>query len=293
MHFRRNEQGRLNLRPDSKFSFALLGSIIFHLLLLMGISKSETPERLFSADLDVVLVNSQSIRRVKSADALAQVDLQGGGNVDEQRVVTSSAKLDQIRSIERKIENANARVKSLEQSVEELLKLSHKRKEKLIYLDNDYDGAKEIGRGRFDANRQERQPTDRLRAKIDKAWNQYQKRPNRVFVGANVRRSEFASYVDSWRQEVERVGGVLYSRRSVDMENEGVMIVLVEIRSDGALESVEIQESSGSDLLDRLARDIVKESAPFASFDVELKQKYDVLSIIREWSFRRNDLKIK
>ena len=38
--------------------------------------------RFASADLDVILVNSQSPRKVSAADALAQVSLQGGGNTE-------------------------------------------------------------------------------------------------------------------------------------------------------------------------------------------------------------------
>jgi protein TonB len=121
----------------------------------------------------------------------------------------------------------------------------------------------------------------------------YQKRPKRKFIGANVREAEFATYVERWRQRIEDFGSRYYSQDLNDQRLEGVMVVTVSIRADGTVEKVFIDRSSGSDLLDWAATDIVQRSAPFDTFGPKISAKFDVLSITRQWSFKKNDLVLK
>jgi len=43
--------------------------------------------------------------------------------------------------------------------------------------------------------------------------------------------------------------------------------------------------SSGNQETDMLALKILKESAPFNSFDAEMQKGYKVLEIVRDWNF--------
>ena len=66
-------------------------------------------------------------------------------------------------------------------------------------------------------------------------------------------------------------------------------IFTVSIRSDGSVENVEINRSSGQKLLDAAAIRIVEMSAPFAAFPPDIKRDTDVLHITRTWTFTKGD----
>jgi protein TonB len=73
--------------PSSRLDVAILVSIIFHAVVLFGITfKLPTPK--FDnavTPLEVVLVNSKSTSKPHKANALAQANLDGGGNTDDNR----------------------------------------------------------------------------------------------------------------------------------------------------------------------------------------------------------------
>lgn len=294
MRFNRGAGKQVIFRASKKMAFALVFSFFVHMMLLT-IHSAETTSRprLVSADLDVILVNSQSQRQVNVADALAQVSLEGGGNTEANVMATSNVAVEALTTMERSMALAGRRVDDLERSVRELLAMDRER----AMLQSIPDASEkkldntEISDSTISPSNQI--ATSVLQAKIDKKWMNYQKRPKRKFIGANVREAEFATYVERWRQRIEDFGSRHYSQGLNDQRLEGVMVVTVSIRSDGTVENVFIDRSSGSDMLDRAATDIVQRSAPFDSFDSRLSAKFDVLSITRQWSFKRNDLVLK
>ena len=67
------------------------------------------------------------------------------------------------------------------------------------------------------------------------------------------------------------------------------LLITVSIRSDGSVENVEINRSSGQKVLDAAAIRIVEMSAPFAAFPPDIKRDTDVLHITRTWTFTKGD----
>lgn len=65
-------------------------------------------------------------------------------------------------------------------------------------------------------------------------------------------------------------------------------MVTVEIRSDGNIESITLDRSSGKKLLDEAAIRIIRQSAPFPSFPASLSD-VDIIGITRTWSFTNED----
>ena len=131
----------------------------------------------------------------------------------------------------------------------------------------------------------------RLEAQISRDLDNYQKRPRRTFVGARTQEFRLARYIDDWRVKIERIGEMNYPQVARDQKVYGSLLVTVSIRSDGALESVEINRSSGVKLLDEAAVRIVRLAAPVAPFpqDIAREKVTDVLSITRTWMFTRSD----
>jgi TolA protein len=95
---------------------------------------------------------------------------------------------------------------------------------------------------------------------------------------------QLAFYGESWRQKVERIGSMNYPKLSKNRIYEP-LVTTVSINSDGTLNSVRIEKSSGDKNLDEAVRRIVEMSAPFAAFPPSLKRNYDVVDITRSWQF--------
>ena len=104
----------------------------------------------------------------------------------------------------------------------------------------------------------------RLEAQIAKDMDAYQKRPKRRFIGARAEEYRFARYVEDWRLKIERIGNLNYPEAARQQKLYGSLLLTVSIRSDGSVENVEVNASSGQRVLDAAAVKIVEMSAPFA-----------------------------
>jgi protein TonB len=63
----------------------------------------------------------------------------------------------------------------------------------------------------------------------------------------------------------------------------------VGIRSDGRIESIVIDRSSGKKILDLAASKIVEMGGPYSAFPPEIKRDTDILYITRTWTFAPGD----
>ena len=67
-----------------------------------------------------------------------------------------------------------------------------------------------------------------------------------------------------------------------------VQIIVSEIRKLAVVIDSKILISSGNQLIDDMAINILRESAPFAPFNKTMSNEYSVLEIIRDWNFSKN-----
>jgi len=95
--------------------------------------------------------------------------------------------------------------------------------------------------------------------------------------------------VEDWVAKVERIGNLNYPEAARRQGVYGSLKLTVSIYSDGRIEKVDIDQSSGSKILDAAAIKIVQLAAPYAPFPDELRKKADILSITRTWTFTRSD----
>jgi TonB family C-terminal domain len=127
----------------------------------------------------------------------------------------------------------------------------------------------------------------RLEAQIAREFENYQQRPKKQHIGARAAEYRFARYVEDWRQRVERIGNANYPEAARQQKLYGSLVMTVGIRADGTVESVEIDRSSGSRILDAAARKVLDLAAPFAPFPADIRRDTDILYITRTWSFTR------
>lgn len=278
---------------DDRFTKAVLISAILHTLFIFGLRFTPANPKLLenaTPPLDVVLVNAKSQSKPLQADVLAQHNLDAGGNVEEARQAKSPlpvAERDQPMSTEAEF---NARVQALEEKTQALMR----------QLKSDY----QVPQPQPEAQVEPRPPSPlpapvdlasrslemaRLQARIDQRREDYQKRPRRMFVGARAQEFTFAQYVEDWRIKVERVGNQNYPEAARRNRLYGILVLTVNIRDDGSLESVQVDRSSGSKILDAAAVKIVEMAAPYSPFPDAMRQKVDILGITRTWAFTRTD----
>jgi len=74
-----------------------------------------------------------------------------------------------------------------------------------------------------------------------------------------------------------------------DPRPQGELILTVSIKSDGSIERVEVNKSSGKRILDAAAVKIVEMAGPYAPFPADIKRDTDILDITRTWTFAKGD----
>lgn len=272
----------------SPLSLTLPLSLVLHAFVLFGIGfvlPDPTKSSNFLQPLEVVLVNSQSRSRPIKADALAQHNLDGGGNTAANK--RASSPLPTLSDDKQLVlEQSSKSVKQLEQDVKRLL----------TQLASTHTVDQEKTEKKHEANIltgqdlvQRSLEIARLEAQINKDFNAYQKMPKRTFIGARTQEYRYAQYVEDWRIKVERIGNMNYPAQARQQKIFGQLRMTVSIRADGSVESVEINKSSGQRLLDAAAVRIVKLAAPYAPFPADIRKDTDILSIVRTWTFTTND----
>ncbi|MFY9261791.1 MAG: TonB family protein [Gallionella sp.] len=268
---------------------AMAFSIAFHSFALFGVGfvLPDPRKNMFSKmqPLKVVLVNSKSNAKPLNADALAQNNLDGGGNTSEDRQAQTA--LPNLRDDKQLTpEQAVKRQSTNEQETRRLLTQAH--------------SIHQVAQPAL-----QKQPTPtvlsgedlvqrsleiaRLEAQISRNTDAYQKLPRRKFIGARTQEYRFAQYIEDWRIKVERVGNLNYPAQARRDQIFGKLTLSVSILADGTLEKVEIERSSGKSILDAAAVHIVKLAAPYSPLSPDIRKDTDILTITRTWTFTSSD----
>ncbi len=270
-------------------AMALAFSLALHAFVLFEVGvKWYDPRKAadFLQPIQVVLVNSKSKSRPTHADALAQNNLDGGGNTPEdRRAKTPLPTLSDDRQFTQ--EQSAQRVQQLEQEAKHIVTQSK----------STYSVAQEKTRQQQETNEhangedlvQRSMEMISLQAQIDKDMSAYQKMPRRTFIGARTREYRFAQYIEDWRVKVERIGTLNYPEIARQKKIYGSLQLTVSINADGSVENVEVNNPSGQPILDAAAKRIVKLASPFSPLPADIRRDTDILSITRTWTFTQSD----
>jgi protein TonB len=272
----------------TSLSLSMISSIVLHAFILFGIALVMPDPRnaaSFLQPLQVVLVNSKSKSKPVQADALAQHNLDGGGNTAEERRAKSP--LPTIRDdLKFTPEQRAKRVAALE---EESKRMLTKLKSNYTAVQPELKKQKNDAASSGDELVQRALKMVRLEAQINKNWDNYQKMPRRKFIGARTQEYRFAQYIEDWRVKVERIGNLNYPEQARQQKVFGSLQLSVSIRADGSVESIEVSKSSGQRILDAAAMRIVKLAAPYSPLPPNITKDVDILTITRTWTFTSSD----
>jgi protein TonB len=285
-----------------RIALALMVSFALHGIALSTQFTLVNP-RLFedlTPPMEVVLVNAKTREAPLNPDVLAQVDLAGGGNVDEDRRAKSPLPY-KAETTEAREAATQARVKQLEEQARQLL--TQLQSKATVEAAPQSAPRREVNSADLMAQATE---AAKLQAQISRNWDEYQKRPRRDFVGANAKSYAYARYIEDWVAKAERIGNLNYPEEARRQRIYGSLRMTVSLYADGTVESIDIDKSSGSKVLDQAAINIVNLGAPYAPFSREMREaiwkasgapsafanqggREIAFSITRTWTFTRSD----
>jgi protein TonB len=129
----------------------------------------------------------------------------------------------------------------------------------------------------------------RSQAEISKQISDYQKRPRKHHYMPSTSEFRYARYFEDWRARVEKIGNENYPPEARGRYY-GSLRMTVAIRKDGSVADTVLEKSSGSPVLDRAARRIVMQAAPYSPFPPDIAKDTDILEITRTWIFTNDQL---
>ena len=267
---------------------AITISLAAHALLMtLHFSFPDASKAMREKALDIVLVNAKSARKPTDPQALAQANLDGGGNTDENRRLKTPLPPTHQQLTGSEIERMQRRIREIDAAQQKML--------------TEVKTARAVSAARNAAE----QPTPvtsvsgldlaesaramaRLEGEINKSVDEYNKRPRKKFIGARTEEYRFAQYIEDWRRKVERIGTLNYPEAARG-KLYGSLVLTVSINHDGSLNRVDINRSSGYKVLDDAAKRIVQMASPYAPFPPDIRRDTDILEITRTWYFTQGD----
>ncbi len=291
VYMARQEEYTDTLERESRVLYTCIAvSLLLHAVLLsIHFRLPDMMRQTANTALDVILVNSKTRDKPSKAEALAQANLDGGGNTDANRRARTPLPVTNPENPGRDLAQAQKRIQQLEAQQKKLLAQA-KPSATSVPTESpraapDRETAPSAsGRDLADLSL----AAMRLQAQIDKRVDEYQKRPRRQFIGARASEYRFAQYEEDWRMKVERFGTLNYPPEARG-RHYGNLRLTVTLRPDGSVESVELDRSSGLKVLDQAAFRIVRMAAPYAAFPADIRKDTDLLVITRTWFFGQGD----
>lgn len=241
--------------------------------------------------LEVILVNAKHNKAPLKAEALAQANLDGGGQADAGR---AKSPLPDMRKNETgdSVKATKRRIAELEEAQKNLLTqavrpnpltaapVTEKSKPDPLPSGADLlESSKAIAR---------------MAAEITQTIDDQNKRPKKTFITPSTREVGYAMYYQRLQRRVEEIGTLNFPQKN-GRKLYGELVLYIPIFQDGSIYEKEggirVEKSSGNDALDAAALAIVRRSAPFGRFPPNMlsSERDDLWVIITRFKFTREE----
>ena len=281
-----------SLSHNRPLMIAIACSVLAHAALLAIRFAAPDAFRLQPADpgLEVILVNAKHARAPVKAEALAQANLDGGGNADAGR---AQSPLPDLRKVENgdSIKALQRRIAELEQQQNSVLtRVAKSQFNRTPVAEQDKPDPQRTGADNVDSTRE----IARMTAEITQRINDENKRPKKTFISPSTREVGYAMYYKAMQKRVEEVGTLNFPQQD-GRKLYGELVVYIPIFQDGTLYEKEggphIERSSGNPALDKAALAIVRRAAPFGKFPANMRStdKDDLWIVVTRFKFTREE----
>lgn len=274
---------------SDRFLIALVFAAIVHALLILGVGfEMPKPERV-RPPLPITLVPAPSQKPPERADFLAQENQAGGGEAKKPEVPkTAPAPVAPRKEPGPHVEHRPLPARAPEVKPQKPVVKQQQSKKKVVEtppVDEPREDHPEPQPRKISAELLSQQI-----AEVSADWNRSEAKAARetriVYVNSvNAHKYKATEYERAWQEKVERIGNLNYPDQARRQSLSGSLVMSVGLRPDGSVYSMQVRQSSGHEVLDNAAKNIVKLAAPFAAFPAELRKEADVLVITRTWRF--------
>ena len=271
---------------------AVASSLLFHAVLLSirFVSPEDLQFKPVDRGLEIILMNTADQRSPLQADALAQVNLNGGGNAERGRA--TSPLPDSGRTSEGTLlAMQRQRLIELEQQQARLLaQLAASRANHMLPRPAPTKATASAVAPETEASAS---LLARRQAEIARDIADYNQRPVKTQLTPSTRRVEYAMYYTALQQRIEQTGTRYFPERD-GKKMYGELVVYIPVFQDGSIYEKEggprVERSSGNAALDQAALLIVRRAAPFGSFPAALRRdgNTQVWEIVTRFHFTRD-----
>lgn len=284
--------GHYNHHQYDRMGLTLFFALALHAIIILGISfdvLNLLPDDTMPT-MEITLVHSHSKEAPEDADYLAQANQKGGGNMEDH--VRPSSPLSNPHPTPEdglaphselalsppplKKSEQQTKIMTAEQSPFKTESKEFKRdlptETKSLKAAQLYERSRQIAR---------------LRAEIQQLKQAHSRTKHHTYAtGTNAKEYRFASYIEAWRDKVEKFGSLNYPEQAIRNNINGELLLDVAINPDGTIQSLRILRSSGKSILDKAAKNIVTMAAPYPPLTKEILKDTDILHISLVWHFR-------
>jgi periplasmic protein TonB len=275
------------------FNVAMFISICAHAAMLA--MHFELPSKLnFTSvppSLDVVLVNARSDTKPDKAEALAQHNLDGGGDRDKGRASSPLPKSARVQDGD-DFKTAQQKVAALENEQRKLMSMLRPSKQS-VSTDESLAPKPDDAQPNPNISGVDLAATSlamaRMEAQIKQQIEDYNKIPKRRQITPSTRAVGYAQYHAEFVAKIERVG-----RQSFPEEARGIgastLVMSVALNKDGSVYEAEIVRPSEHQAFNKAAMDIVKKSGRFGPFSKRMIEECacDIFEIYTTWHFSKD-----
>ena len=280
---------------DRTLVIAVVISVLVHALLLAVRFAAPEPVRFKPVDpgLEVILVNAKHDKKPVKAEALAQANLDGGGNADAGRAKSPLPNLkktedgDNIKAARRRVAELEQQQKVLAQNAKQTRTTAPKTTPQESVnpapptpaAPDDNENARALARAEAEINRQ---------------IEDYNKRPRKTQITPSTREVGYAMYYSQLQKRIENIGTLNFPQQN-GKKLYGELVIYIPVFQDGTIYEKEggprVERPSGNPALDEAALRIVRRAAPFGRFPENMRTtgKDDVWEIITRFKFTRDD----
>ena len=269
----------LRLTP---MQIAIVVSLLLHAgLLVFRWADPQGFDRLMTQmPLDIILVNARSSAAAPDKpQALAQANLQGGGNVAQGRA-QSPLPMSERRQSGQANDAATAKLRQLKQQQSALLAQVKQQ----LSINSSQQSANAAEAAAIDQQR--RQLLDTL-AEIEQRINEQNARPRTRYVSPSTREVSYALYHDHMRRLIEEHGTRFFPQIQ-GRKLYGSLTLVLTINAQGRVIASQVVKSSGQPELDKLALALAENAGPFGPFSTDMKREFDQLAMVSRYTFKRN-----
>lgn len=284
-----------SIYQNPTLSIAIAFSVLVHAVLLAVRFTAPEAFRFQPTDpgLEVILVNAKHDKKPVKAEALAQANLDGGGNAESGR---AKSPLPDLRKRENgeSIKASKRRIAELEEQQRKMLAQTAKKTPvaapRIVANEKSREMPQPDGLDRIESAR----ALARMEAEISRNIEEYNKRPKKTQITPSTREVGYAMYYATLQKRIENLGTLNFPQQN-GKKLYGELVVYIPIYHDGTIYEKEggprVERGSGNSALDNAALRIVRRAAPFGPFPANMRStgKDDVWEVITRFKFTRDE----